>query len=61
MSSIACKDKNKINSFLENLNYNVLGLCYTCNKTYWSNFRKYENEIACGDELCKVCGDKLRY
>lgn len=57
----ACTDKKRVKAFLENLNYNVRGLCYSCNKTYLSRFKKYINEIACGDEYCPVCGNTLKY
>lgn len=57
----ACTDKKKIKTFLDKLNYNVHGLCYICNKIYVSKFIKYDNESACGDELCPVCGSKLKY
>ncbi|MCY6957880.1 hypothetical protein [Clostridium brassicae] len=61
MNLVACKDNQKIKNFLDDLTYKVMGLCETCNKTFVSNFRKYINEIANGDELCPICGKRLWY
>lgn len=61
INGCACTDKDKIKKFLGNLKYNVKGLCFTCNKIYFSEFVRYDNERACGEVICPVCGDKLRY
>lgn len=61
INSSCCTNKTKIKWFLDNIKYEVKGLCCTCNKIHLSNFKRYTNERASGIELCPVCGDKLRY
>lgn len=61
ISSVACHNQSEIDIFLKNFQYKVTGICYKCNKLYESNFKKYINEIAYGDEKCPVCGDILKY
>jgi hypothetical protein len=61
MSNEACKDKEKIKIFLNNLNFTVHGFCDKCNKLRYSKFQRYLKESAHGDELCTVCKTQLKY
>lgn len=57
----ACKDKNKIEQFLNIMNFTVIGYCSNCKKWHESKYQKHVNEIAIGDKDCPICNTELRY
>lgn len=61
MNPIACKDKQRIKSYLDKLDFTVRGFCYTCDTSSYSKFVKYIKESASGDRCCPTCNTELKY